>query len=576
MNISIPHPFYSTKFFLTFLITASCFLFTYFYYDFYYVEYEALFDSFYSGKLTEGLPFRSIYFLGNIGTSHLYSLLYEMNPNVEWISWILYSYLLVSCFIGLHLIISILPESVPLWMKIVAQAAIYFLVFADHNIHFIFTRVSYMATGLSLIALIYYFRLPGSVKERPWLFVFFNFWFIVGVLTRSESATAAFLQIGFFGIFYIQKIRRFIALFTFPALFLFSVLFAIAYDLKTSTEFYKQIEPEIEVQLGERENAVSLSSMKTYRDSVMYMAATDIMWSDPKKMTPNYLRSLIRSEKFIYTDSRHWERVYGNVTEIALKFWHLGLICMLLGISLLIQYRLTSGFSYVLWLAFTLSFWFLTAIQTYTVKVNDRSFLPLISLFILCHIVMLLPYLKSGLSKWLYPFLAAFIVLFGVHLNYLRTESNQLKQDLISYQKDADAITRLAAGKILVLNSSSCDYLLSSNKPFHPFDFSKFKKIYITDGFNIPFLPYYRRYLEKECQCDMMDFPSFWDYLRTLNEEVVVVSASQRMDILVEYLRVIHNYELPVTENASGELHQLQKSDSRGIFANLKAYNLGN
>ena len=66
---------YKTKFALALMVTVGCFLFTYLYYDFFYVEYEALFDSFYSGKLTGGLPFRSVYFLGNIGTSHLYSLL---------------------------------------------------------------------------------------------------------------------------------------------------------------------------------------------------------------------------------------------------------------------------------------------------------------------------------------------------------------------------------------------------------------------------------------------------------------------------------------------------------------------
>jgi hypothetical protein len=97
-----------------------------------------LFDSFYSGKLTEGMPFRSIYFLGNIGTSHLYSLLYQLNPNVEWISWILYSYLFVSCFIGLYIVISCSSAAYSFWIKIAAQVVVYLLVFADHNMHFIY------------------------------------------------------------------------------------------------------------------------------------------------------------------------------------------------------------------------------------------------------------------------------------------------------------------------------------------------------------------------------------------------------------------------------------------------------
>jgi hypothetical protein len=568
------HLFYKKSLFLTFLVTVFCFLFTYLYYGFYYVEYEALFDSFYSGKLTEGLPFRSIYFLGNIGTSYLYSLLYQFNSHIEWISWILYSYLFISCFMGLYLIVCMLPRSVPLWVKIGLQVAVYLLVFADHNIHFIFTRVSYMVTGLSLIALVYFFRLPGSIKERWALFIGLNLWFIVGTLTRSESATAAFLQIGAFALFYLHNIKRSIILFLFPFLFLLSLLAAIAHDIKTTKEFYKQIEPDIEAQFTDRENVAPLSTMKTYRDSVIWSAARDIMWSDPKVITPAYLRSLIIPEKFIYTDWRQWQRVYRSASEIVLKFWCLGLICLLLGLAVLISGRVTSPAGFLYWLLFVLSFWILIALQTYTDKINDRSFSPLISLFIYCHIILLLPYIKPGVSRLMYPILAGVIILFGIHLYYLKAEASQLKRDLADYQKNMRVISQIASGKILVVNSSSCDYLFCSNRPFHPFDFSAFKKIYITDGYNMPFLPYYRRYLERECHCDMYEFPVFWDYLRMKHNEVIVVSTIYRMNILQQYLKAVHNYNLPITEDTDTQLLKLEKSDYRGAFANLKIYTL--
>jgi hypothetical protein len=100
------------------------------------------------------------------------------------------------------------------------------------------------------------------------------------------------------------------------------------------------------------------------------------------------------------------------------------------------------------------------------------------------------------------------------------------------------------------------------------------KKSILADGFNIPFLPYYRRYLEKECNCDMADFPSFWDYLRIKNEEVVVVSSLDRMEILTNYMNIVHSYNLPVKEDLSDRLLQLQKSDARGDLTNLKIYTL--
>jgi len=557
------------------MVTVGCFLFTYLYYDFFYVEYEALFDSFYSGKLTGGLPFRSVYFLGNIGTSHLYSLLYQFYPQIEWISWILYSYLFVSCVIGLYLMLEIVPDTLSLIMKVGILVAVYLLVFADHNIHFIFTRVSYMATGISLIGLVYFFRYQGSIAARPGLFIFLNFWFIVGTLTRSESATAAFMQIAFFGLFYMQNVKRFAMVFLFPFLFLLSLLSAIAFDIKSTKEFYKQIEPDIEAQYTDRQNTLPLSAMTTYRDTVMWQTAKDIMWADPKILSPSYLRSLIMPEKLIYTDLRQWHRVYGSLSDIAARFWYLCLLSMLMSIAILIKYRFPSVLSFLFWLAFAASFWILSAVQTYTDKVNDRSFSPLISLFIFCHLVFLLPYLTGAVSRRMYPILAAMLVLFGIHLYHQKAEANQLQSDLLDYQKNLSTITKVAANKILVVNSSSCDYLFSSNKPFRPFDFSRFKKIYITDGYNIPFLPYYRRYLERECHCDMYEFPSFWDYLRTRQDEIVVVSTTHRMNILREYLKVIHGYDLPVSESKNARLLQLEESDYRGLFANLKVYALG-
>lgn len=567
--------FHKIKFLLAIIVTAGCFLFTYLYYDFYYVEYEALFDSFYSGRLTEGLPFRSVYFLGNIGTSHIYSLLYQFYPKVEWISWILYFYLFVSCLIGLYLILEILPESLSLFLKVVILVVVYFLVFADHNIHFIFTRVSYMATGLSLIGLVYFFHTPGSIRDRLWLFLFFNVWFVIGTLTRSESATAALLQVAFFALFYIQSIKRIVVLFLFPIIFLLSLLSAIAWDINTTRDFYKQIEPDIEAQYTDRDNTVPLSAMRTERDSVMWSAAKDIMWADPRVMSPSYLRSLILPEKFLFTDARQWRRALRVVSDISRRFWYVCILVVLMDIGLLIRYRFSSAIRFLLWLAFISSFWLLSGMQTYTDKINDRSFSPLISLFLLCHIILLLPYLTENVWRRMYPVLAGIILLFGIHLFHLKAEANQLQRDLGDYQKNLAIITKVAAHKILVVNSSSCDYLFSSNRPFHPFDFSSFRKIYITDGYNIPFLPYYRRYLEGDCHCNMYDFPSFWEYLRTRHNDVVIISTTPRMTVLKQYMMVIHGYDLPTSESKSTELLQLQESDHRGIFANLKIYDLG-
>lgn len=562
----------SGKLMLTLLVTACCFLITYFYFGFYYAEYEALNDSFYSGKLTEGMPFYSLYFLGNIGVSYLYALLYQANSTVEWISFILYSYLFVSTVIGLYLIYELLPNATHVGVKIAIQISVYLLVFSDQNTHFIYTRVSYMVTGLALIGILYFFRERGSIKERKWLFVFLNVWFVLGVLTRSESATAVVLLLICFGLYYVSDLKRLALLFVFPLIVLSIVLGGIAYALNATTEYYMQVEPEIEAQFCERENIVPISEMKTDVDSAKYLMAKNIIWSDPKVLTPQFMRSLIRNEGGLYTNIRQWKRVYSEVEAIMFRFWHLSFLCLIIGGVIFLMTRPLSRFQFLTWFVFTMSIWLLTALQTYTVKINDRSFSPYISIFVFCNLLVLLPLLQNTSRKKVIPLLLLLLYFFIAHLTYLKEESNQLKSDFNSYKHTVDVISKIAANKYLVVNSSSCDYLFSSNVPFHPFNFSAFKKLYISDGFNMPFLPYYRRYLEKECDCDMADFPSFWEYLKKHKAEVVVVSSKERIAILSNYLKVVHHYDLGLVESDNLSLSNLQKSDSRGNFTHLKLY----
>jgi hypothetical protein len=558
--------------FLAFGLTVVCFVATYLYYDFYYVEYETLFDSFYSGSLTEGMPFRSIYFLGHIGISHFYSMLYQYYPSVEWMSWILYSYLFISCWIGLYIVLNVLSDRM-LCFQLLAALLVYLLVFADHNIHFIFTRVSYMVSGLALIGLVYFFRDPGSIRTRKWLFIFLNFWFVIGTLTRSESSVAACLQVACFAIFYLYDLKRFALLFIFPFIFLLTVLAYIGYDIRTSTEFYKQIEPDIEAQYTDRDNVVPLAMMKTRRDSAQWQAARDIIWSDPRVLSPSYLRSLVLPERPFYTDARQWRRVFGTLKEIGARFWFLGLTAFILSLGVLLLCPFPSRFSYIVWLGFAVSFWVLIALQTYTDKVNDRSFVPLISLFILCHIIIILPYFR-GLSWRTISIGGPLLVFFAIHIHYLNTESAILRRDLGNYQSNLSAIKKVARGKILAINSSTCYYVFSCNKPFHRFDYSDFKKVYITDGYNMPFLPYYRRYLERECHCNMMEFPSFWTYLRSRKEEVVILSIPRRLRILQEYMNAVHGCDISFHAVPTAGLLRLEESDFRSILNDLYIYKI--
>ena len=560
---------------ITFVVTLVCFLMTYEFLGFYYVEYESLSDSFYSGSLTESAPFRSMYYLGSIGLSFLYSLFYQLCPNTEWISWFFYAYLFVAGYVLLYITDNLLPERFTLAQRVLVQAAVYFLIVADHNIHFIYTRVSYMVSGSALVALVYFFK-DRPVRVRWKLFLALNIWFVIGALTRIESTTTVLLLIVCFAFYYLQSIKQVIIVLGFPILFTVCLLILIAYDFKTATDYYMQVEPEIEAQFCERDNIVPLGEMKTARDSAIWKAARTIMWSDPKVLTPQFMRSLIRDEGVMYASIKQWKRVWGDLSQIITRFWYLSLMSLIMAV-VLVAGSLHKGTRFVLAaFLFAVSFWVLMAVQNYTVKINDRSFAPLISLYLMCYLLALLPLLKLKLSKKGMFSLSLIMVLFSVHVYALKAESNVLEEDLLSYKQNLAVINKYASNKLLVLNSTSCDYIFSANRPLHPFDYSTYKKIYIVDGFNIPFLPYYRSYLEKECKCNMEDFPSFWNYLRTKHDEVMVLSQEERVNVLKEYLHVVHGYDLPLEKDTTIQLKPVERSDSRGIYFQFNFYRLKN
>lgn len=553
------------------ILALLCMVFCYFVYGFYYVEYEGLFDSFYSGKLTPGFQFRSIYFLGNVGISYAYSILYQYFNTIEWLSWIYAFYLLIACSLFFNIILHLLHKQLNGWVKLVFLLCIYSLIILDNNMHFIYTRVSYMMCASALATLIVFFQTKETVPKRPLLFFAIQVFFVLGTLTRVETSIATLLLMLTFAFLYLNSIKQILVLFAFPVLFVLVVSTAITIELNTSTEFHIQVEPEIEAQYAERNNTVPLSTRLTRKDSVIYMAAKSIMWSDPKVISPSYLRSLINKSNSYFTDIGQWKRACTEVVDIALTYKiHLLLIVFFFCIAVLS--RTTKQYSIPRILFFEFSFWFLIVFQAYTIKVNDRSFGPYIAIFLFCHIIYFLQFCFN--ERYAKVLLVFVLLLTGFQLKNIQTESNILKAEFNRYQYASDKIRGTGKNKILVLNSTSCDYLFLSNKPFHPFNYTDFNRIYITDGFNMPFLPYYRPYLEKECQCNLYNFPSFWKFLLLHKENVIVLSTDERVKIIEDYVHEVYAFNLHFKKTSTDGFLKMNRSDSRQNWFDVNIFHI--
>lgn len=367
-------------------VTVFCYVFTYLFFGFYRVEYEGLNTAFFSGALTPGQAFKSLYFSGNLGVSYFYSFLYVHFPGVEWMSWFGYAYLFISCLLGLYLTARALPPQVPVWARVGVLLAVYLLVFADHTVQLLYTRVTYMVCGTTLLALLYGYRTRGHIRTRPLGFVLLNLFFAMAAFTRIEAAVAVFMLLLCFALCNVKSLGQALRIMAFPALVVVTVSAFLAIDIRLAgdREFYKQVEPDIEEQFIARENRVPLSAMQTRRDSVIYLAALDMMWSDPQVISPARLRSFILPEKLMFTDARQWQRVFTTVGDMYMRFWYLvGMAVFLGAVFLALRLGRVRGWQRVLGIGFVLSFWVLMLLQTYTDKINERSFMPLLSLYIL-------------------------------------------------------------------------------------------------------------------------------------------------------------------------------------------------
>lgn len=540
----------SVKMFLqSAVMVLLLFISTYILFGFYYEEHEAIFDAFYSGKLSPGTPFYSWYYMGNIGLSYLYVQLYKLNSNIEWMSWILYSYMALSFSLILFLIHYLLKNKLPYQFILLVQLIVYVLIMADSVVHFNFTRVSYFLCTAALLVLIFRFKNATDIKSKPYIFISLNLLFILGTFTRLETAMAVTALLFFLGTYYQRNILHTVRLFLFPVFTVALVLGGIIFDIHHTNSFYKQVEPDVETQITVRGNYVPISQMKTEKDSLRYMAATEMIWGDPNVVTVSFLRSLLIHDSIFFLDARQWDRVKNTLIELADKYWHLITVNILIAFLYFFYLLRKERFkALLLWLIFVLSFCFLVAIQTYFVKINDRSFAPYLSILLLSNLILLLLVIDNVnvFGKWLFGFISAFALFF--HCQYLLSNTQILKQERENYDTNIKLLYEKVGNSIIALNSSSFRFFMVHNKPFHPFSFPPFYKIYINEAQVLSTVHTYHEYLEKECACDVSDLSNFYRFLEKSSTKVYFLSMDDRMTLTRKYLKGIHNYDLEIQE----------------------------
>lgn len=536
---------------------------------YYYEEYQSLFHAFLSQAMSPGVTFNSWYYQGYIGISRCISLLYLSFPSVEWLSWISYGLLLVSSTVITYAFAIGIKHKIQNALLIISLVLVSFILLTDNILHLQNARVSYLLAGAGSYLLILRNNSITAIKAKPITFLAGSALFIIAALLRLEPAMGVVYLMFAFALLWHKSIRNALTGILVPALFTLSLFAWTMVDLKTSTEFHKQIEPDVEMQLTVRNNIVPIGTMKTQVDSVKYEAAKNMLWGDPRVITVLFLRSLIYTPPYSAITSHQIKRAFGICFEYFVDYWHFSVLLLLLSIAILYSFLFQDAITKAG--AFRLLFFllvFLTGVflQTYYVKMRPWAFSPFFSLFFIGWALL---FFKERNYTTRPSFFTLIFYLFAVlFLGVFMMHSSEREKEIYAYnQALRNTIRSVVKSETLLINPSSYQAFLSGQQPFEKFDFSAYHKLFFYESQIASILPGYRDYLMKECHCDVYDITQFYQYLMRpeYDQRVYALSTEKRMNLITRYVRIVHGIELPF-EKTNVVLPPKQVGDSNPLF----------
>ena len=551
-------------------LAVICLVFTYFVFGFYFEEYEALFDGMLSDKFSPCAHFDNWYYMGHIGLGSVYAMLYSAIAHVEWMSVLLYTYLAIAIGLVFYTLHHYLAPRIPGWALLLLCLVVYVACVLNNTVLLNYTRVACFMAASALLALVVFFSSIGDIKQRPYAFVALMLFLCLAIFTRLEASIGVIALLFFFALAVHRNIRFTIGLFIVPTAICVCLLGWIVMDSKHTTDFYKQIEPDVESQLTVRNNLVA-PVMLNATDSLKFEAARNMLWSDPAIISNRYLRSLIGNQQTGIFNQPQWTRTVDTLQHLLPQYWLLIGFNLLMLLALLLQWRQNpTGW----WLLYNLAFWLLILAQTYFVKIEERAFEPFLSIYTLGNLLLWAQYGKWEQRNLFLSGLVFVGVAAAVQVPFILKTTNLAKEERATYQANTSILKQAAGGKILLLNSVSYRSFMLQNQPLIPFDATAFHRVYMNEVEVLPLIHPYREYLEKECACDVSDFSSFFRYLQHQDKEVYMLTSPARADLVKRYLHTFHGFDIRLQEVTEAHLQPVYDHEHNGKIQ-LVLYRLG-
>lgn len=486
-------------------------------------------------KQYSDFSFLDLYFLGMIGVNYPYKFLHDHFSDYNWMGIAFMLQTLFALYLCLRIISKTILENVTNRYISIFTQVIFAVLFIENITILSHTRFALLFCGIALFNL--GFTEKMSIKTW-WLNCAL---FILGMLHRPESSIGTIFLVGIGALVYSFNIKKWVIRFSFPVLATSIVFISIVYDIKHTSLFVKEIEPEIEYKMMDL-RVIPMSEMRTSVDSAKYLAGINGLWFDPKVLNPRFLRAL--QLKGADLSLKHSISIFQHVLEhyrYFLIFPVIGMALVLLSIATKKPHQTSLRI---------LTFQILTFAVIYSLDytgklVCGRHFLnlQLITLLLLLFYFFDAPFnWKLSKNSMLVCAFSLLFVLAGLIVtlgNYIKT-NKAMACDTARYELSMEAFEQQYSNRIVVLNMSA-SRLMDHNFSIKSNVYTK-NKYLLFDAFNYSLIPIYSDYLNVQCSCDNQNPVDFFNWLSQNN--TLYLSRPQQAEITENYMNKVHDLKL--------------------------------
>lgn len=519
----------------SFTVQVAFFLaLAYLFFGFSQVGYEGVFSQLMNGTFNAHQDHPIYGYICHFLTFRLYLWLGAHFPFVLWSSVMVVGMMVLSLLVFAH----VFEKTVKLSTVQYLATAFVLVFFFIRNSFFILDLPSYamLICSLSLLSLFLLDKKNKGHSVLRWLALFsYSF----GLLTRIEAALPVTALMLLLHLLLYKNIRATVVKFAVCLVPFVLMAMALKIDFAYSDDYYKRLEPWAEPALSHPGGLLPLAKMKTEKDSMRYIAASQLIYDDTVQLNESFLRSIIAKsavskngiEVLQKKNSFAFQNISVGSQELSSLFCasilYILLIAMILGIACK---QLKTVVIYVLCMCLGL---FLVA----TVSIDSR-FIMLVLTFGMLQLLVGLLY-SSGLDLFSKKsFNLVYLILTTISVYGAKEERNHLEKLEKRQQQQQffySSLQQRFQEKTLIFDLFVIDILYTP--VFQSLDVSPFKAILLHDCVHEMHINHLRSYFEQQCHCNAYDWSSVYTYFYKNKESMVFISTPSRIALKQAFLQ---------------------------------------